>query len=156
VKLKRRFLYLRSFDIAGYDDQSWYGGLSFRMLDDEPVQAAFDRFAQRVLSGIESRQFVPVYRMADGELQFITGKLAEVRTVAAGAKGDAGSAAAGAARAAGGAIPHVLGSDTISGSGRPRRPAARQHPHDCGARSSRAVFCRARRRMERRVFRARV
>jgi hypothetical protein len=78
VKLKRRFLYLRDFAIAGYEDQSWYGGLSFRMLDDEPVQAAFDRFAKRILDGIDRRQFVPVYRMADGELQFLTGKLPDV------------------------------------------------------------------------------
>ena len=71
---EQRFLYARRMELAGFDAKEWYGGLAYRMLEDEPVQKAFDRFSERVLSSV-SREFLPVYRMADGEFEFLTGKV---------------------------------------------------------------------------------
>jgi hypothetical protein len=71
---EHRFLYSRRMELAGFPEQAWYGGLAFRMLEDVPVQQLFDAFSARV-TGSVSREFLPVYRMADGEFEFINGRL---------------------------------------------------------------------------------
>jgi hypothetical protein len=73
VTQAHRFLYSRRMELEGFPDQQWYGGLAFRMLQDVPVQQLFDDFSGRVIESV-SRKFLPVYRMADGEFEFISGK----------------------------------------------------------------------------------
>lgn len=61
-------------DLPGFSEiPKWYGGLGFRSRISEPMESQYERFRNRVLSAI-GREYLPVYRMADGEFGFMAGQ----------------------------------------------------------------------------------
>jgi hypothetical protein len=61
-------------DIPGFaENPKWYGGLGFRSRISEPMDAQYERFRNRVIAAI-GREYLPVYRMADGEFGFMAGQ----------------------------------------------------------------------------------
>ena len=59
--------------LDGYEPaNSLYGGLTARLMSQEPIQRQFDAFVDRVVTSVGNR-YLPVYRMADGEFAFTTG-----------------------------------------------------------------------------------
>ena len=45
------------------------------MLSSESYQTVFDNFCETIIDGIEHKKFIPVYRLADGEFDFIHRRL---------------------------------------------------------------------------------
>jgi hypothetical protein len=66
-----RFEHPLALDDFPYDPPPW-GGLLFRGFSDDGAEVIFRRFAERVLDGV-GKQWLPVYRMADGEFAFVVG-----------------------------------------------------------------------------------
>ncbi|CAN5652635.1 hypothetical protein BH23GEM9_BH23GEM9_22620 [soil metagenome] len=60
-----------ALDEFPYDPPPW-GGLLFRGFSEDGAEVIFQQFADRVLDAI-GRQWLPVYRMADGEFAFLVG-----------------------------------------------------------------------------------
>jgi hypothetical protein len=56
-----------------YEPPPW-GGLGYYSASAEPAAVMFDSFAHRVVGAL-GREFLPVYRMADGEFQFLVGEV---------------------------------------------------------------------------------
>lgn len=48
------------------------------MLENKTYKQTYDEFCNTILDGIENRNFVPVYRMADGEFMFINSRFANI------------------------------------------------------------------------------
>jgi hypothetical protein len=66
--------YIKEFKLEGFTyDPPPYGGLFARFFTDLTAQEHFDAFAQKIISALGTR-YLPVYRMADGEFEFMVGK----------------------------------------------------------------------------------
>ena len=72
-KNRDRLERIQPLRLAGFKDApELYRGLSVHVAEDTPVQVQFDAFRTRVLRAIGS-EFLPVYRMADGEFALMVG-----------------------------------------------------------------------------------
>jgi len=71
---RQAFRFVLPMDIPGFAGNSkWYGGLGFRSRSSEPMDRQYERFRNRVIAAI-GREYLPVYRMADGEFGFMAGQ----------------------------------------------------------------------------------
>lgn len=61
-------------DLPGFaENPKWYGGLGFRSRISDSMESQYERFRNRVIAAI-GREYLPVYRMADGEFGFMAGQ----------------------------------------------------------------------------------
>lgn len=73
TKNKDMFKFVLPLDLSGFPPNSkWYGGLRFRSQSSEALDSQYEKFRRRVISSI-GREYLPVYRMADGEFGFMVG-----------------------------------------------------------------------------------
>src|SRR5260221_6992147 len=71
---KEAFRFVLPLNLPGFaGSPKWYGGLGFRSRISEPMESQYERFRNRVISAI-GREYLPVYRMADGEFGFMAGQ----------------------------------------------------------------------------------
>jgi hypothetical protein len=68
-----RFVSSQSLQLEGFTQQPVpYGGLSARLLSDDALPRQFESFASRIVAAV-GREYLPVYRMSDGEFIFMVG-----------------------------------------------------------------------------------
>ncbi|MFN2603260.1 MAG: hypothetical protein ABR582_10955 [Gemmatimonadaceae bacterium] len=71
---KEAFRFVLPMDLPGFaENPKWYGGLGFRSRISDPMDVQYERFRNRVIAVI-GREYLPVYRMADGEFGFMAGQ----------------------------------------------------------------------------------
>src|SRR6476469_9080530 len=71
---KDSFRFVLPLDLPGFPPNTkWYGGLRFRSQSSEALDSQYEKFRRRVISTI-GREYLPVYRMADGEFGFMVGQ----------------------------------------------------------------------------------
>jgi hypothetical protein len=75
---KQRFARTQPFSLRGFADPVSYGGLAFHVPWRGDLAVRFAAFCDRVQRAA-GREFMPIYRMADGEFAFLVGWRAPVR-----------------------------------------------------------------------------
>lgn len=69
-KLETQFASVQNLELPGFGRKLWYGGLQHRFIRANAASDQFDQFCQRILGALGKRH-LPIYRMADGEFQFL-------------------------------------------------------------------------------------
>jgi hypothetical protein len=68
----QRIRHIQPFSLNDFPGLVPYGGLAFHQARNEPAQRIFERFSERVIGAV-GKQYLPVYRMADGEFALLVG-----------------------------------------------------------------------------------
>lgn len=69
-----KFKFVLPLSLPGFESVSEsYGGLAFRSHSDEAFDVQYERFRERLLAAI-GREYLPIYRLADGEFSFMVGQ----------------------------------------------------------------------------------